>query len=166
MTEADLEPGETSPAAVPASSNRTRNRWVVVAVVVAVLALGGVAAAVIADREDSPSYGNAQIGWMHQGCEQWADSPQRAGGPDEGWCRSMADWMDGRIGSRPGGMMLGPMMWQDPDSMRATCREWMVDDPAAGGSRRAEWCDEMVGWLSDHMGDWDRWMRDGPMGGS
>jgi hypothetical protein len=21
----------------------------------------------------------------------------------------------------------------------------------------AQWCDQMVGWMSQHMGDWDNW---------
>ena len=50
--------------------------------------------------------------------------------------------------------------------MRATCQQWMAEDPGAtnGGG---QWCDQMVDWMSDHMGDWDQWMRNGPMmGGS
>jgi hypothetical protein len=78
----------------------------------------------------------------------------------------MTDWMNGRMGQRQDGMMMGSMMWQDPDSMRDTCQQWMADNPTATNGS-AEWCDQMVDWMGDHMGDWDQWMRDGPMmGGS
>lgn len=164
MADLDLEPTEKEPPS-SAPSKHTGRRWIVLAVVVAVLAVGGVAAAVIANRDDSPSYDTAQISWMHQGCQQWAESHQGSNGPGDGWCSSMTDWMNGRMDQRQGGMMMGPMMWQDPDSMRATCREWMAVNPTAGGT--VEWCDEMVSWMSDHMGDWDQWMQNGPMmGGS
>jgi hypothetical protein len=163
--------GSESAGSEPAGSTPAKRpglRWIVLAIVVAVLALGGIAAAVIANRDDGRSYDTAQIGRMHQGCQQWSESYQGGDGPGDGWCTSMTDWMDDRMGQRRGGMMMGPMMWQDPDSMRATCQEWMADDPPADSSGgRAEWCDQMVDWMSDHMGDWDRWMGDGPrMGGS
>ena len=165
MADLDVEPTEKEPAgsSVP---TRTGRRWFAVAIVVAILAVGGVAAAAIANRDDGPTYDTAQIGWMHQGCQQWADSYQGGDGPGDGWCSSMIDWMSGRMGQRHPGMMMGSMMWQDPESMRATCRQWTADNPtASNGSGR--WCDHMVDWMSDHMGDWDQWMRNGPMmGGS
>ncbi|MBK6856554.1 MAG: hypothetical protein IPG97_08410 [Microthrixaceae bacterium] len=166
MADTDVEPTERGPADSPAAPRRTGRRWIVLAIVVAVLTVGGIAAAVIATRDDGPSFDTAQIGWMHQGCQQWADAYQGADGPGAGWCSSMTDWMNGRMGQRQGGMMMGSMMWQDPDSMRATCQQWMAEDPTATNGS-GQWCDQMVGWMSDHMGDWDQWMRNGPMmGGS
>ncbi|MCB0970777.1 MAG: hypothetical protein KDA97_04560 [Acidimicrobiales bacterium] len=166
MADTDVEPTERETADSPAETKRTGRRWIALAIVVAVLAVGGVAAAVIATRDDGPSYDTAQIGWMHQGCQEWADTYQGGDGPSAGWCSSRTDWMNGQMGQRQGGMMMGSMMWQDPDSMRATCQQWMAEDPGAtnGGG---QWCDQMVDWMSDHMGDWDQWMRNGPMmGGS
>lgn len=165
MADLDVERTEKQPAG-SSGSKRTGRRWIALAVVVAVLAVGGVGAAAIANRDDGPTFDTAQIGWMHQGCQQWADSYQSGDGPSDGWCSSMTDWMNGRIGQRRGGPMMGSMMWQDPGSMRATCQLWMADDSTAtNGSGR--WCDHMVDWMSDHMGDWDQWMRSGPMmGGS
>lgn len=169
MTPVDEEPMERGPASAaapePAPTTRIGRRWIVLAVGVAVLAVGGVATAVIATRDDAPSYDTAQIGRMHDGCQRWADSYRGSDGPDGGWCTSMTDWMNGRMEQRRGGMMTGPMMWQDADSMRATCEGWMADRPAAttGGADRSDWCDQMVDWMSEHMGDWDHWMRDGPM---
>lgn len=174
MADIDVGPTEADPdgSARSTSSKRTGRRWIVLAIVVAVLAAGGIAAgAIIANRDDGPSYDTAQIGWMRQGCQQWAGSYQGRDGPGDGWCSSMTDWMNGRMDQRQGGMMMGPMMWQDPESMRATCQQWMADNATTSSGGRAEWCDQMVDWMSDwmsdHMGDWDRWMRNGPMmGGS
>lgn len=163
MADIDVERIEGESGGVPsaASSKWTGRRWIVVAVVVAFLAVGGVAAAVIANGDGGPSYGSDQIGWMHQGCQQWADSYQGPNGPGAGWCTSMTDWMSGRMGQAQDGMM-GSMMWQDPDSMRTTCQQWMGDEPMAASGGRAEWCDQMVEWMNERMGDWDQWMRDGP----
>ena len=55
MEDLDVEPTEQEPTG-PTASNRTARRWIVLAVVVAVLAVGGVAAAVIANRDDGPAY--------------------------------------------------------------------------------------------------------------
>ena len=68
MADTDVEPTERGPADSPAAPRRTGRRWIVLAIVVAVLTVGGIAAAVIATRDDGPSFDTAQIGWMHQGC--------------------------------------------------------------------------------------------------
>lgn len=71
----------------------------------------------------------------------------------------MAGWMtDHMPNSDPMG---GPMMggpWDSPQAMRDWCTQAMggqagVDNPTA-------WCDQMVGWMSDHMGNWDDWHDD------
>ena len=155
MTDVDVEPTEKEPSS-SSVSKWTGRRWIALATVVAVIAVGGVAAAATANRDDSPTYGTAQIGWTHQGCQQWADSYQGAGGPGDGWCNSMTDWMNDRMGQRQAGMTMGPTMWLDPDAMRATCQHRMADDSTATNSS-GQWCDQMVDWMSDHMGDLDDW---------
>ena len=162
MADLDVEPTDQEPAGSQAPK-RTGRRWIVLAIVIGVVAVGGAAAAVIANRQDGPSYDTAQIGWVNQGCQQWADSHLGADGPSEGWCSSMTDWMNGRMGQRHGGTMMGPMMWEDPDSMRATCQQWMAAANPTATNGSGQWCDQMVDWMSDHMGDWDHWMRNGPM---
>jgi hypothetical protein len=130
------------------SSPRSPQRWLrIIGVVVAVLAVGGVAAAVvIANNDDSPDCAAPQIGWwMHQGCEQWADSYEGANGPNTAWCNSMAGWRDGRMGNTQmmgQGQMMGSKMWQDPASMRTTCEQWMTANPdaAPGGADTIAWC--------------------------
>lgn len=161
-----VDPPPDADTAAPRSSRR----WLLIfGVVVAVLAIGGVAAAVvIANNDDSPDDAAPQIGWMHQGCEQWADSYQGANGPNTAWCNSMAGWMDGRMGNTQmmgQGEMMGSMMWQDPASMRTTCEQWMTANPNAAptGADTTAWCGQMVDWMNQHMGGWDNWMMNGPM---
>lgn len=160
---------ETNDRPTTDSAKRPGRRWIVIGVAVAavVLIAGGVWALVARD-DDTPAYGTAQIGWMHQGCQQWADSYQGSDGPNAGWCRSMTDWMNSRMDpnpSRGNGMMAGSMMWQDPASMQATCEQWMStnSNDGASGTDTTGWCTQMVDWMDQHMGGWDTWMRNGPM---
>lgn len=145
-----------------------KRKWPLVAgTVIAVLVLTGGAWAVVAGQDDDTQpYDTAQIGLMHQGCQQWADSYQGSGGPDGTWCRSLTDWMDQRMGPNASGqdrMMAGSMMWRDSDSMRATCVQWMGTGPSRvpTGTDSTAWCEQMVGWMDEHMGGWDNWMHDG-----
>ena len=73
----------------------SRRQWLLIAAVaVGVLAVAGIAGAiVIANNDDTPDYTAPQIGRMQQGCQQWADSYHGANGPNDAWCNSMADWM-------------------------------------------------------------------------
>ena len=155
------------------ASPQPRRKWLLIgAIVVGVLVIAGIAGAVvIANDADTPDYAAPQIGWMRQGCQQWADSYQGTGGPDGAWCSSMTDWMNQRMGpnaSGQNGMMSGSMMWQDPASMRATCAQWMGTNPSGvpTGADTTEWCDQMIDWMDQHMGDWDNWMMNGPMMGN
>lgn len=147
--------------------------WVAAGIALAVLLVAGGAWAVIANQDDdTPTYDTSQIEWMHQGCQQWADSYQGSNGPNTAWCTSMTDWMNGRIGpnaSSGNGMMMGSMVWQSPGSMQTTCEQWMATNPSGvpSGSDTTAWCGQMVDWMDQHMGGWDNWMHDGPMmGGS
>jgi hypothetical protein len=56
-------------------------------------------------------------------------------------------------------------MWSDSDHMVDTCRQWMATGPADSGSAQGDtaWCDEMVGWMTQNIGDWDDWMMNGSM---
>ncbi len=147
-----------------------RRKWLVIAAIVAgVLVIAGIAGAVvIANDDDTPDYAADQIGWMHQGCQQWADSYQGANGPNDAWCTSMAGWMNGRMGDNTmmgQGQMMGSMMWQNPTNMATTCEQWMADKPnaAPAGADTSAWCGQMVDWMNQHMGGWDNWMMNGPM---
>lgn len=79
--------------------------------------------------------------------------------------------LDGRLDEQPtrAGIIErdddGPMMWQDPDSMRATCEHWMSTGPHTEGGDAQSWCSQMVDWMSQEHGDWDNWMNGPMMGG-
>jgi len=160
---------EATEAAETAQAKRAGRLWLVIAgAIVAILVVAGGVWALVARDDDSPAYDTAQIGWMHQGCQQWADSYQGSNGPNTGWCTSMTDWMNHRMDPNPSsgnGMMAGSMMWQDPASMQATCEQWMSTNSNGGasGTDTTGWCTQMVDWMDQHMGGWDTWMRNGPM---
>lgn len=159
--------GATAPASTEPGSGR--RRWLIIGgIALAVLVIAGGAVAVIAAQDDdTPSYDTAQIGWMHQGCQQWTDSYQGTGDPNTAWCTSMTDWMNQRTGtdaSSQNGMMMGSMMWQDAASMATTCEQWMATNPS--GTDANAWCGQMTDWMNQHMGDWDTWMMNGPMMGN
>jgi len=160
---------EATEAAETAQAKRAGRLWLVIAgAIVAILVVAGGVWALVARDDDSPAYDTAQIGWMHQGCQQWADSYQGSNGPNTGWCTSMTDWMNHRMDPNPSsgnGMMAGSMMWQDPASMQATCEQWMSTNSNGGasGTDTTGWCTQMVDWMDQNMGGWDTWMRNGPM---
>jgi hypothetical protein len=155
-------------APAPATPSRSGRRWLIVGIVIAVVVLfGGVVVAIAVNDDDQPSYAADQIGWMRESCEQWSGG-YSGDGPTDTWCASMAAWMNGRLGQgASNGMMMGPMMGQDPDSMRATCDQWMSTGHDAGGDGgdAQSWCSQMVDWMSQQHGDWDNWMTNGSMMG-
>ena len=151
-------------APAPATTTSSGHLWLIVGIVIAVQ-VGGVLVAIAVNDDDRSSYDANQIGWIRDSCEQWSGDYSGDGPPDS-WCASMADWMNGRLGQGSSdGMMTGQMMWQDPDSMRATCEQWVTTTPNADESDTQSWCSQMVDWMSQQHGDWDTWMRDGPMMG-
>jgi hypothetical protein len=47
-------------------------------------------------------------------------------------------------------------MWASPDAMRDVCTRAMGNTRTADGNA-TQWCDQMVGWMTQHEGDWDDW---------
>jgi hypothetical protein len=125
------------------------------AVAIAVLA-AGVAAFAITRDDDQQRTATQQVAAARQACQQWLDSGNgpSGNGPGRAWCDDMAGWMTDNMPN--GQMMMGPMMWASPEAMRDVCVQATgsggtgIDDPT-------RWCDQMVGWMSDQMGDWDHW---------
>jgi hypothetical protein len=76
----------------------------------------------------------------------------------------MADWMTEQLHS---GRMTSSMMWGSATTIGATCRKWLGTDSRVSISSSASpsWCDEMVSWMEQHIGNWDRWMMSGHMMG-
>jgi hypothetical protein len=134
-------------------------------VVLAALLVGAIGVALVVNSRQSV-YAAPQITRMEQSCEQWASTVEGASRPDAAWCESMASWMNARVGQTVPGMMTGSMMWQSPDNMRQTCQQWMTENGSSSTNPTATgWCQQMVGWMTSHMGDWDDWMMNGSMMG-
>ena len=171
-SDAATKPAGTDATAIAPTAPTGRPRRLIAAVVIGVLAVAGIigAIAVVAD-DDSPDHSASQIGWMHEGCQQWAGGYRGADGPDDAWCGSMAGWMDGRMGDssmRGQGQMMGSMMWQSPTNLRTTCQQWMAANPdvAPEGADASAWCAQMVDWMDQHMGGWDDGMMNRPFSGN
>jgi hypothetical protein len=151
---------DTNPTTPEPHAAAPARRWRLVtglAVAIAVLAVGVAAFAVTRVNDDQESTATQQVAAARQACQQWLDSGDGppGNGPGDAWCDDMAAWMTDHM---PDGQMLmgGSMMWDSPQTMRDVCVQAMgtgrtgVDDPTQG-------CDEMVGWISDRMGNWDDW---------
>ncbi|MBC7633831.1 hypothetical protein [Aeromicrobium sp.] len=82
------------------------------------------------------------------------DSSQGDGGTDDRWCADMFAWMR----DQSSGSMMSSMMWQGPEQMRISCREWVNQDGANAGASAQQRCSAMVDWMSSHMstrgGNW------------
>ncbi len=71
----------------------------------------------------------------------------------------MVGWMNQQLASDG---HYGSMMWGTPNALGATCRDWMMTTLAPSLSNSsAAWCDQMVEWMSQHVGNWNSWMMNG-----
>lgn len=156
-----------APAHAPGRGSRGP-RLITIALVAVVVTLIG---ALVATRGDDSigvgaSQGAQQLASIQEACVRWHDGYTGSPAPSSAWCDEMVGWMTARVGSR---QMMGSMMWSDPDQMLATCQRWMTSSQPSNGSMptAATWCSQMVTWMTEHMGNWDRWdrgwMMNGPM---
>ena len=154
----------------PSAPSSSARRWKWLAGAAALVAAVAIAVAAFAitggnDGSDSQSHASQRIAATRNACQQWLDdSSTRTGATsDRGWCNGMADWMYDQIRN---GTMGPQMMWGSPQAMIGACRQWMTSVPetnattttsgaGAGAAPATGWCDQMVGWMSRHMGDWD-----------
>ena len=146
-----------------------RSGAAVVALIVAVVVLGvAVGALVAADGDDTrlaSGTATAQLAAVQQACDQFASTGPMMSEPVS--CAAMGAWMHDHMGASGAGASL---MWGGPTRMRATCQQWMADQPPPGVRDPQAWCTGMVSWMSDHVDDWadedlwDDWMG-GPMQG-
>ncbi|WP_116951619.1 hypothetical protein [Jiangella endophytica] len=160
-----------------ARGTRAGPAWPGVALVlVTAVASAGVASAVWAVREDRAQWAVSdpaeQIAVVAEACEQWAvaePQPDDTGlDDDEDRCAALAGWLSDsltRTGRSPW------MSWGEPQRLLATCRGWLAE---TSSSDTTTWCDDFVGWMSGHVGewsgstgrhDWDGWLRSGPLVG-
>jgi hypothetical protein len=59
--------------------------------------------------------------------------------------------------------MTGAMMWGSGAALQSTCRQWATAGASSAGS--PSWCDEMIGWMEQHIDNWNNWMMHGGMMG-
>jgi hypothetical protein len=162
----------TPQATLPQTKGKRRRMWLM-ALSMVVLAAGCTRSAAISTTTTSavakttttnPSTGaiaNQQLASVQQICQRWSGNVVPALGNDSASaaCATMAEWMSQQLRNR---RMTGPMMWGRPTAMRATCRQWMA---TVFGTASAPWCDELVSWMEQHIGNWDSWMMNGNMMG-
>lgn len=143
---------------------RTGWKWAAgVAAAVAVVAIAVAAFAIAGDDGNNGTSSQAldsqRIAATRGACQQWLDDYSSSSGatPPQGWCNNMTGWMYDQMAN---GSMMGPMMWGNPQAMIDACRQWMTTAPTGdttATTRPTAWCDQMVRWMSQHMGNWDDW---------
>lgn len=153
------ETTESTPTPAAGPPQRPERRWMLIAGLVAgvaVLAVGIAAFAITRNDNDRQPTATQQIAVARQACQQWLNSDTTRTGPGPGahWCDDMASWMSGHMGY--GSMMMGGGMWASPEAMRDVCTRAMSGTQTAAGNP-AQWCDQMVSWMTQHRGNWDDW---------
>ena len=159
---------DLSPSRAP--ERIARRRWGrllrVTGLVAAVLGTIIIGIAVSGDKSSSSGSLTArQLASIRQTCQQWSGSSGASvdGSPTRPACGRMSDWMSQQL---HGARTTAPMMWGNATTMRATCRRWMATGAAGVSDANAQtWCDDMVTWMTQHIGNWDRWMTNGHMMG-
>ena len=146
----------------PTDTSKKRRPWLLPVAVMVIAAVGiGVGVAVAANDDDdrADTDYSSQIANVQQACQDWMGSYSGTR-PSGDWCGDMAGWMNQQLTD---GQMMGPRMWDDPDRMLDTCRQWTSTSGSTGDAPR---CDDMVAWMRGHAGgDWDNWMMNGSMMG-
>jgi hypothetical protein len=145
-------------------SRDVRRKWIAAAAAVA--AMTGVSATALAvtrgsdnDHTGHSAY-SQQIPVSYRVCQQRLDDypPSTADGPVDGWCNDFGNWMFDQMST---GSMRRTMMWYGPAAMIDACHQWIGTPPGSdatasnGASATNRWCNQMITWMTEHMGDWD-----------
>jgi hypothetical protein len=152
-----------------ASTTRGRIRPGIALVLVAAVAVAGLALGLLLTQGTNQTAPAAELASVQTGCKQWLGANPSESGTVQ-WCASMASWMSQYM-NRSG---VGPqMMWGDSDHMLSTCEQWMTTSPPSGTATAPQsWCNSMVSWMTSHMSTWSGqstwggWMSHGSMMGS
>jgi hypothetical protein len=149
---------DTTPTPEPDAAPPPARRWKLAAGLaagVAVLAVG-IAAFAVTRNDGQQTTAAQQVDAARQACQQWLDgnSAPAGNGPGGAWCDGMTGWMSDNMAN--GQMTRGPMMWDSPQAMSDVCVQAMGAGQA-GADDPAQWCDQMVAWMSQRMGAWDNW---------
>jgi hypothetical protein len=139
--------------------------WIIpIGLAVVVLIIVGV---IFFSSDSSGVTDQQQLASVQQVCKEWSGNSAASLGTSSASaaCLTMADWMGQRLQN---GQMTGPMMWGSASSMNSVCRQWMDTGSRASISTTASpgWCDGMVSWMQQHVGNWDHWMMNGNMSGN
>lgn len=126
-------------------------------VTVAAIASAGVASAVWTTHGDGapPAVADpaVQLLVVEEACDRWTDATGRALTSDDDRCAALTGWLSDtmtRTGRSPW------MLWGEPMKLHTMCLSWLTERPPAGLDYRdgASWCDDLVAWMSEHVGDW------------
>jgi hypothetical protein len=149
---------QSRPTPPPARSKRFAALAVAVVVAIAAVILG------IALTRGGPSAGAAQLTATQQACQQWHSgyTPAAGDAPTTAWCSAMTDWMRAQLRS---GHTSTAMMWGNAAAMASVCRQWMSTGQGGAAGVNPQVCDDMVAWMTSHVGNWNRWMTAGHMMG-
>jgi hypothetical protein len=145
------------------STGRRHALWLIL-ILLAVAAL--IIVGVIVFSSDSSGVSEQQLASVQRVCGEWSgnSAPRLGTSSASTACSTMADWMDQQLRN---GKMTGPMMWGTATTMGSTCRQWMDTGSRASISTTPSpgWCNQMVSWMEQHVGDWGNWMMNGDMMG-
>lgn len=162
---------DTARAATPStqSPRRTKRRrvWLpAVGLLAGVLVIVCVAVFGVSSSSGTGAIADQQLASVQRACQEWSGGhvPTLGDASATYACTNMANWMSQQMRN---GRMTAPMMWGSTSAMAATCRTW-VDTSSRfmiSGTASPAWCDEMVGWMEQHIGNWGDWMMSGNMMG-
>ncbi|HVA06007.1 MAG TPA: hypothetical protein VNG12_04615, partial [Acidimicrobiales bacterium] len=151
---------ETRDLDAPGGAGGRRRLWVVGGTI-AVIALIIVGIVVFSGggASSTSSIADQQLASVHQVCQQWTGStaPRLGNTSANVACTTMANWMTQQLHA---GRMTPTMMWGGATALGDTCRQWMGTDSRSTvtGADSPGWCDQMVAWMEQHIGNWDNWM--------
>lgn len=156
---------ETVDDATTTGLGRRRAPLVMAGIVLLAVVVAGVALATSDGSNSGRLAGRHMMTSQRVGrlCDDWARSNATTNDAVAStWCDQMTNAMDDRMAS---GHMTGPMMWGTPASMRDACVKAMAGYEDAARDPDA-WCQRMVTWMQQHLGDWnDSMMGRSMMGG-
>jgi hypothetical protein len=141
-----------APAPEQGQAHPSRTRWVALLALSLAVGIGAAITVVVVTGDDEATA--APLSQVQASCGDWMSSAQSDGLSDDQWCTDMFAWMS----DQSGGSMMGSMMWQGPEQMRKTCRDWAAEERADSDAAGPQRCDALVEWMNGHMssqgGNW------------
>jgi hypothetical protein len=132
----------TASSAEQGTARRHRSGWLVLLASSVVIGVGAAITWVVVAGDDELASA-AELSQVQASCGDWLHSLEGDSQADDQWCTDMFAWMSDQSG--------GSMMWQGPERMGETCREWVARDRAETGAAGPQQCNLMVDWMNVHM---------------